>query len=253
MKLITLNIWGGHVRAPLLDFISHHLYIDIFCFQEVYHKAKDKFSTDDKEASLNIFSEISDLLPNHKPFFQPVIGSVEGNAYGISMFVHRNLTVVDEGNVTVYHNPEYPSDAPGRKGPTHSRKMQWLNIQNQQQVYTIMNMHGLWNGMGKTDTPDRIAQSQKVKEFVDSVDTPKILCGDFNLTPETISLGMLKKGMFDLIEQYSIPSTRTRHYPKLKEQPFADYILTCPKIKVHHFEVLTDEVSDHAPLFLKFD
>lgn len=29
MKLITLNILGGHVRAPLLNFISSHQDIDI--------------------------------------------------------------------------------------------------------------------------------------------------------------------------------------------------------------------------------
>lgn len=253
MKLMTLNIWGGHIRDPLLDFIAKHQDIDIFCFQEVYHKAKDRFSTDDKQASLNIFSELSELLPNHQPFFQPVIGSASGNAYGIGMFVKKNLKVTDFGDITIYLNPDYPTDAPSRKGPTHSRKMQWLNIQTDAQVYTIMNVHGLWNGMGKTDTPDRIAQSQKIKEFMDGLSTAKILCGDFNLTPETASLGMLKKDMLDLIEHYKVPSTRTSLYPKLKDQPFADYIFTCNKIAVKHFEVLRDEVSDHAPLVLKFE
>ena len=253
MKLITLNIWGGHIRKPLLEFIIKHRDIDIFCFQEVYHQAKDKCSTDDKTASLNIFSELSDLLPNHQSFFQPVIGNVRGNAYGIGAFVKKNVKVINEGDVMIHHNPDYPIDAPSRKGPTHSRKLQWLVIQTNQQIYTIMNVHGLWNGMGKTDTPERIAQSQKIKEFMDSLSTPKILCGDFNLRPETKSLEMLKEEMRDLIEVYNIPSTRSNHYSKLKEEPFADYVLTCPKIKVKHFEVLNDEVSDHAPLLLEFE
>lgn len=253
MKLITLNIWGGHIRQPLLEFIFKHQDVDIFCFQEVYHKALDKFSTDDKEASLNIFSEISELLPDHQAFFRPVIGSEEGNAYGIGMFVKKNLKVMDGGDVTIHHNPNYPIDAPSGKGPTHSRKLQWLSIQAEEQIYTIMNVHGLWNGMGKTDTPERIAQSQKIKEFMDALSTPKILCGDFNLRPETKSLEMLKQEMVDLIELYNVSSTRTNLYSKLKEQPFADYILTCPKIRVNHFEVLSDEVSDHAPLLLKFE
>jgi len=252
MKLMTLNIWGGHVREHLLAFIAKQRDIDIFCFQEVYHKAEDKFSTDDKAASLNIFSELSDLLPYHQSFFQPVIGNRKGNAYGIGMFVKNNIKVVDEGDVTIHHNPDYPIDAPSRKGPTHSRKLQWLTIETDEETYTIMNVHGLWNGLGKTDTPERIAQSQKIKEFMDSLSTPKILCGDLNLRPETESLGMLKKEMRDLIEVYNVPSTRSNHYPKRKEQPFADYVLTCPKIRVKHFEVLKDEVSDHAPLLLEF-
>lgn len=33
LKLITLNIWGGHVEKPLLDFINAHQDVDIFCLQ----------------------------------------------------------------------------------------------------------------------------------------------------------------------------------------------------------------------------
>ncbi len=252
MKLITLNIWGGHVREPLLQFIAKHQNIDIFCLQEVYHKAQNKFATDDKTVSLNIFSELSDLLPNHQPFFRPVIGNMQGNAYGIGMFVKKGIKVAQEGEVTIHHNPDYPTDAPNGHGPTHSRKLQWIQCEIENQPYTIMNVHGLWNGMGKTDTPERIAQSQKIRDFMDSLHTPKILCGDFNLRPETKSLEILKKGMKDMVEIYQIPSTRSSHYPKRKEQPFADYILTCPKIDIKQFKVLTDEVSDHSPLLLEF-
>ncbi|MGL6035657.1 MAG: hypothetical protein ACRC0B_00600 [Legionella sp.] len=39
MKLITLNIWGGYIRNPLLEFIHEHKDIDIFCLQEVYNNA----------------------------------------------------------------------------------------------------------------------------------------------------------------------------------------------------------------------
>jgi endonuclease/exonuclease/phosphatase family metal-dependent hydrolase len=115
-----------------------------------------------------------------------------------------------------------------------------------------MNVHGLWNGMGKTDTPERIAQSQKIRNFMDTLNTPKILCGDFNLRPETESLKMLKKDMKNLVQIYNFPSTRSNHYPKRNEEPFADYVLTCPKITVTHFTVLEDQVSDHMPLLLEF-
>lgn len=251
MKLITLNIWGGHIREPLLEFIIKHRNIDIFCFQEVYHNAKDKFSTDEKAASLNIFSELSDLLPDHRPFFCPVIGDVKGNAYGIGMFVKNKVKVLKEGDLTIHHNPDYPALAPNRHGPTHSRKLQWIQCWVDDRVHTIMNIHGLWNGMGKTDTPERIAQSQRIRQFMDAHSTPKILCGDFNLRPETESLKILKEQMNDLIEVHQVPSTRSSYYPKRNEQPFADYVLTCPKVTVKHFEVLRDEVSDHAPLLLE--
>ena len=37
MKLITLNLWGGRVKQPLIDFLlEQEADTAIFCFQEVY-------------------------------------------------------------------------------------------------------------------------------------------------------------------------------------------------------------------------
>lgn len=241
MKLITLNIWGGHIREPLLDFINFHREVDVFCFQEVYHNAAQKISDDDRQVSLNIFSELQTLLPAHHAFFRPIVGG----SYGLGMFVKKDIDVLGEGEVNIHDNPNYPG-----MGPAHPRHLQWLECRAKQQTYTIMNVHGLWNGMGKTDTPERLSQSQKIRDFMDTVNTPKILCGDLNLRPDTESMKILEKGMHNLIQRYSINSTRTSLYPK--EEKFADYVLTCPKIEINGFEVLKDEVSDHAPLILEF-
>ena len=241
MELITLNIWGGHVRHPLLEFITSHREVDIFCFQEVYHNAPHKISNEDRAVSLNIFSELQNLLPDHNAFFRPVVQ----NIYGIGIFIKKEITVLAEGDINIYDNPHYSG-----RGPAHSRILQWLKCQVNDQIYAILNVHGLWNGMGKTDTPDRMAQSRRIKDFVDSVATPKILCGDFNLRPDTESVKILEKDMQNLIQIYNVNSTRTSFYPK--EEKFADYIFTSPEIFVNKFSVLPDEVSDHAPLLLDF-
>lgn len=242
MKLITLNIWGGHVRGPLLEFIlTYENIIDIFCLQEVYHNAQNKMADDDRVVSLNIFSELQTLLPNHTAIFRPVTE----DAYGIAMFIKKGIDVLREGDISIHENPSYPG-----RGPTHSRKLQWIECCTDNQDYFILNVHGLWNGMGKTDSPARIAQSQKIREFLDSIDKPKILCGDFNLRPDTESMKILEKGMTNLIQTYNIHSTRTNLYSK--EEKYADYILISPEIIVKDFEKLMDEVSDHSPLFLEF-
>lgn len=43
MKLMTLNIWSGHVHAPLLAVMQKHQEVDIFCLQEVYHNATKNY------------------------------------------------------------------------------------------------------------------------------------------------------------------------------------------------------------------
>jgi len=241
MKLITLNIWGGHVRNPLLEFIEANKETDIFCFQEVYKEAKHKISDDDKLVSLNIFSELQTLLPNHNGFFRPVVG----DAYGIGTFVKKEIDVLEEGEVTIHENPHYHG-----KGPTHSRNLQWVKCYINGQDQFIVNVHGLWNGQGKTDSPERVAQSQRIRAFMDAIPSPKIVCGDFNLRPDTDSMKIIEQGMKNLIKAYNITCTRTSLYEK--SEKFADYIFTSPEIAVDAFEVMTDEVSDHSPLFLEF-
>ncbi|MBL4818049.1 MAG: endonuclease/exonuclease/phosphatase family protein [Deltaproteobacteria bacterium] len=242
MRLITLNIWGGHIREPLIEFIKSRKDTDIFCLQEVYHEAPESICTlDDFEVSLKIFSEMHEFLPDHVPFFRPVLA----NSYGIGMLVHKRLDVVGEGEVGIHHNP----NCIGR-GPAHSRKLQWLRCRSANQDYAVMNVHGSWNGRGKTDSPERIAQSKSIREFMDTLQMPKVLCGDFNLRPDTQSMEILETGMTNLIKTHQIKSTRTSFYDK--EEGFADYVLTSPEIMVKHFEVLQDEVSDHAPLLVDF-
>lgn len=242
MKLITLNIWGGHVREPLHQFIASQNNVDIFCLQEVYHNAKEMISLEERKVTLNIFSELQDLLPNHAGYFRPVVDDI----YGIGMFINKRINVLDEGNYPIHHNPAYTG-----RGPAHSRILQWAKCAIDSDIFTIINVHGLWNGMGKTDTDERLAQSEKIRQFLDKIDSRKILCGDFNLKPDTHSLKMIARGMKNLVEEFQVSSTRTSLYPKVER--FADYVFTSPDIKVNQFAVLKDEVSDHSPLLLDFE
>lgn len=240
-KLISLNLWGGHVLEPLLSFLKREEKIDIFCFQELYDEATQKMSDEDREIHLDLFRRIQSHLPNYISLFAPVIPG-----YGIGMLIKKDvLAIKAHGDVLIHENPEYKGS-----GPTHSRKLQWVTIVVKNKEVMLINVHGLWNGKGKGDSPERLAQSQKIRSFMDSHNMPMIICGDFNLRPDTESLNIIREGMEDLIMQKGITSTRTSFYPK--EEKFADYIFTSSTLKVNTFRVLSDEVSDHAPLFLDF-
>lgn len=241
MKLLTLNIWGGHVHDPLLAFIRARQDTDIICLQEVYRNAPYKISTDDQPVYLHIFEEIQALLPNHQGFFRPVVD----NIYGIAAFVKNTIDVIAEGEVCIHENSNYVG-----KGPTHSRNLQWLECRHQNKSYFIINVHGLWNGKGKTDSAERIKQSERIQQFVTSLNTPVVICGDFNLRPDTESIKILEQGMNNLIKAHTIQSTRTPLYNK--EEKFADYVFTSPDINVHQFTVLADVVSDHTPILVEF-
>jgi exonuclease III len=243
MKIISLNIWGGKIHEKLLSFLKKHDEIDVFCLQEVDYKAEGK-EIIFNENKFDIYGDIEKVLPDYNGYFRPHLKDY----YGLAIFAKKNLNILEEGEHFVHKHKNYIStDHIG----FHAKNVQYIKIMLNQKNITTMNFHGLWNGKGKTDTEDRLNQSRKIKKIVDSIGGEKILCGDFNLRPDTESIKILEDGMKNLIKEYKINSTRTSLYTK--PERFADYIFVSDNVKVNNFEVMSDEISDHSPLFLDFE
>lgn len=269
MKLETLNIWGGRVYEPLTQHIKHQSHqVDIFCFQEVYHTPLQRIYTreitDDSGSSpvaneiparADIYQRIVDVLPDFKGYYRSAQrgldykGRVDYELYfGLAMFLRNGIDVKEEGEIFVYRHKD--SEVEGDH-TSLGRNLQYVQFNKDGQEFTVANLHGLWNGGGKGDAPERLEQSKKVKAFLERIEGPKILCGDFNLLPTTESITILEQGMRNLVKDYSITSTRSEFYTK--PEKFADYILVSPEVEVRDFRVIQDPVSDHLPLFLEFN
>lgn len=249
MKMITLNTWGGKIREPFISFItSHQDDIDVFCFQEVYHNAENIEGGGgfvEPGSQPDLFTVLLSLLPNHDGYFCPTVGDY----YGIATFVRKSILVVETRDILIYEN--HHDD--GEVGK-HSRKALWHAIRFGEKQLSILNVHGLWNGNGKTDTPDRIEQSRRIKDFMNSIGGSQIICGDFNLLPDTESLSIVADGMQNLVTLHNVTTTRTSYYTRVATSgTFADYIFASPDLHIVDFRVLPDEVSDHAALFVSFD
>jgi endonuclease/exonuclease/phosphatase family metal-dependent hydrolase len=250
MKLITLNAWGGRVSEALNSFFKTKMAegVDIFCLQEIFAGGKFVSSRDlvNFEARrLSLFEEISAILTDYNGFFCPVHDDV----YGIACFVRKSIKVIETGSVILFENKKFPDAL--QPDLDHTRKMQWLKIKKGVAEYMIMNLHGYWTGVDKKDTPERIKQSQNIIDFVEKSKIPKILCGDFNLRPDTESIHLLEKHFKNLIVENNVTSTRTNLYKRSTEK-YADYVFISPDVKIVNFKVLPDVCSDHTPLFLEF-
>lgn len=179
-------------------------------------------------------------MPDFNYFFRPQYRGI----YGLATFVRKSIHVENEGEVFVFKHQGYEN--PIAMG-NHGRNIQHLTLRTDAGPITIVNFHGLWNGQGKSDSEDRILQSQKIAQFLTTVRTPYALAGDFNLTPNTQSFRILNDICpKDFIAEYGVTSTRSSFYPK--PERLADYILACEKTQASTFEVLPDEVSDHLAL-----
>src|SRR5258708_10951957 len=268
LRLETLNIWGGRLYHPLLEHIRRQAgNVDIFCFQEVYSTHSDRLSTRDAwipaplrlpthdlPERATIYQELLDVLPEFYGYFSSCQdryayhGPVDFElSYGLAIFVRKTLQPDAVGEHFVHRQR---NSVVGRDNATIGRNLQYIQFHFAAKPFTVVNVHGLWNGKGKTDSPERIEQSRKTKVFLETVSGAKILCGDLNVLPNTQSLALLEESMCNLIKAYGITSTRSQLY----EQPdrFADYVLTSSEVQVKHLQVLDEAISDHLPLLLVF-
>ncbi len=258
MKVITLNTWGGRAgKEKLLSFFNKYRDIDIFCLQEIWSAPHEHLDgclaggvpMDYSKIMTQGVKDISDLLDNHFSFFRPHFG----NNYGLLMLVKKNLVVQNEGEIFVHKEKGYlPAVLDGVDAGNHARNIQYVTSDTKSGPVTTINFHGLWNGKGKTDSEDRLLQSDKIIKFIKTLKAKVVLCGDFNLLPDTKSLEIIEKsGLINLIKKYDIKSTRTGLYSK--PEKYADYCFVNRDIKVKDFKVLPEEVSDHAPLYIEFE
>jgi endonuclease/exonuclease/phosphatase family metal-dependent hydrolase len=252
MKLISLNIWGGIVYNPLMDFIKKHSTdTDIFCFQEMLFGEEPKH-TPIYNARENLFNEIKQQLKEFtaydyispSKYFQDE--QIEFKA-GQVIFVRNTIKVIGNGEFRSYDN--LPIDT--EKGGALTGNFQWIDLEINNEVITIANLHGLWQkGTSKIDTAERLFQSNKIKDLFKTKNNKKILCGDFNLSNNGKSIEILEDGMINLIKLNDIKSTRSDLYKK--DVRLGDYILVSPDVEVKDFQVIQNEVSDHLPLLLEF-
>lgn len=256
MKIISLNTWGGRAgKENLLSFFKTHADADIFCLQEIWSAAYEYLdghlaggiAINNEEIMVHGLQEISDVLPNHVPFFRPH----HMDNYGLLIFVNKTIPVTEEGEVFVHR---YKGYVPEGDAGNHARNVQYVTVETASGPITVMNFHGLWTGegegKGKKDCLERLEQSARILEFTKKIENPFILCGDFNLLPDTKSLQIFENaGLRNLIKEFGVTSTRTSFYTKPVK--FADYAFVTTSMNLKDFKVLPDEVSDHAPLLIE--
>ncbi len=224
-----------------------------FCLQEMWRAAYEDLDGKLvggvilKAASImsDSFQKVGSILSGYKSYFHPQ----NLDNYGLSLFTKVGLTIRKVEDIFVDKERGYivpPGEDPG----TCASNIEYvILVREGRPNLTVCNFHGLWNGKGKTDTPERLAQSEKILAFLKSLSGDVVLMGDFNLLPDTESIKMLEDaGYKNLIKEYGITSTRTSFYTK--SEKFADYAFVSSGVEVTSFRVLPDEVSDHAALEL---
>lgn len=259
MKLISLNIWAGKFFEPLIEFIKKEsVNADIFCLQEIFQCDQNIVSNG---LHMNIFGELAEVLSDFDGYFLPLFERHDFSqptdfhvVGGDAIFARRTIPVTDHGSFFIYGNY---NDIVVREGKIDFPvALQYVSFQYNNRSLAVAHLHGIVHPGTKLDSPARLEQSRHIVDFLNKQSGEKILCGDFNLMPDTESIRLIEKvGMKNLIKDFNIQTTRNRianaKYPD-DPQRFADYVLISFGISVKSFAVPNLKVSDHLPLVLEF-
>jgi endonuclease/exonuclease/phosphatase family metal-dependent hydrolase len=265
MRIMCLNGWGGKLHDGLAAYLLE-MSPDVLCLQEVVHtpaSEKDWLDYRDGDHILpqraNFFRDIATVLPDHVATFCPAAQGVlwDGDRsipsqWGLATFVRSSIPVI--GQIQAFVHKTYSPDGYGDH--PRSRNAHAVRIYDHERKWpvSIIHTHGLRDLNGKMDTPDRIAQANRLAELVKRIAKPGdrvVLCGDFNVEPASETFEILRRvGLRDLVTGRGFEGTRNSHYRKPGR--FADYMLVNDIVEIRLFDVIMDpEVSDHCPLLLE--
>lgn len=260
MKLISLNTWGGKIYQPLINFIRQHSKdTDIFCFQEIFNTTSNIKQYNGIRT--NLLNELIKILPDFSFYYSVEVSGFDENAkhtnfnltVGKAIFIRKSFQVNSENDLLLYGNRL--EKCLKEDFSNLAVTMQCVNFTANNKPYIICNIHGISFPGSKLDTKLRLEHSRKIIDYLKDKKGTKILIGDFNLLPETKSIGFLEKEMRNLIKEYKIQLTRSKltpYYGKENFQPFADYTFVSDWVEVESFEVPKVEISDHLPMILEF-
>ncbi|WP_083417387.1 endonuclease/exonuclease/phosphatase family protein [Pseudovibrio denitrificans] len=261
---MSLNGWGGTLYSDLLPYLSQAL-PDVLCLQEVVHTPesdKDWLTYRDGDHVLpqraNLFRDVCEALPEHVAVFCPAAQGVlwdddksVPSQWGLATFVHRSLPII--GQVQGFVHKGYSADGYGEHPRSRSAHGVRVYDYASDRAVSITQMHRLRDLKGKMDTPDRLAQAErllKISQAVSEPDDLQVICGDFNVEPDSETIRLLEAdGLVELVKHYDVETTRNSYYKKPGK--FADYMLIDQVEQISNFQVLQKpEVSDHCPLVL---
>ena len=264
MRILSLNVWGGMLHAPLIDYLAT-VDADVYCLQEVPRAVAARsqwLAYRDGAVELqqrsNLYRDIASALPGHDGFFAPAMRGelMDGDRpcwqeFGLATFIRQDIAVIGQ-SLDFVHDAFSPHafGAHPRARNAHAFR---LYDYAEDRPRCVVQFHGLRTEDDKGDSPARDAQAEALVALIERLHRKGeglVLCGDLNLLPDSRTFKTLAQlGLVDLVTTRGFSDTRTSLYKKPGR--YEDYMLVNVEVPVAEFTVVeTPEVSDHRALLL---
>jgi endonuclease/exonuclease/phosphatase family metal-dependent hydrolase len=263
LSLLHLNIWEGAFIDHIIEYIKRNDF-DILHFQEVnsgsmsrggYYNQKIKAGTplNSKTAGIDCYSVLKDALPEYHSHqvitwrYQENPNSYVSNAtfFKPSFTCIRQEIIRHTNNTQITENTFFPIE-------DHPRASLAVLLESNNKKIWSINTHLAW-GPTPEDADYKMVQAERLYNFIEKLDKPFILSGDFNMTPDTQVVKMFEKLGRNLTATDNITNTLNPriHGVKALFPPglAVDYIFVSPEIKAEKFVVMEEDLSDHLGLF----
>lgn len=242
-----MNIYLGKWFDKLEEFIKKEDF-DILSFQEV-SGGRVSFHRD------NLFQKIIDLGYDGQLGVNWRIKGHYGSFVGNGTFFKKSFTLLEKDQIWLneYREIEDPDNRESRNDPKSALS---VLIEKNGVKLRIVNAHLAWTPDAE-DSDEKVRQAKIFKSYLEKIDSPYIITGDFNVEKHTQVVKMIESiGVRNLSSENNVTNTlnsRLHKAPHLFPPGLAvDYILVSPNMKVERFEVLDLDLSDHLGLRLEF-
>lgn len=245
LKLLHLNILYGRYIDQLVNYLKDEDF-DILCFQEVSGGRISATLTDN-------FEEIKTRLGYQGIRTQSwnLVGekeSYEANA----IFYNPTFTITNKDIIYLKDYAEIPAFA-GRKFQEDPRTVLKLELEKEGKRFRVVTTHLTW-GPNSKDELHKLEQGKKLFEYMQTVDIPFILTGDFNVNASSQVVKWIDSLARNLTVENHITNTlnpRTHKATHLFPPGLAvDYIYVSDDVTVKDFHVVDEDISDHLGLYL---
>lgn len=263
MKLISLNTAIFQANNKHLFKFFQDQNADFVCLQEISRGLED--SVDKKYITLDpinkattslkyffygpnsVFSEFKVSNYHEIPFSFSFGGQLEFGNYTKSRF-----EILKAQNVFIENHFTYNHDHSGWPEEDYRAVLVTDHMVKGKKL-RILNYHGIWS-RDKLGNKRTLRANKLIYDLALQAEGEVIICGDFNLFPDTAPMKIFDKNLISLVDKFNIKTTRpASNELSSSKRNVVDYIWLSKGVKIKKFEVPDVEISDHLPLILNFD
>ena len=239
---MTLNVWQGRLERVLLKYLEQQD-IDFACMQEAV-------DYDGKTAGLvSSYSTIGASLRLDHQYFSP-LNAIKFGSKNMSFgnVIYSSLPFTQSENI--FTRGSYKGDFDFDVDDYNIRALQHTLVEVDGKKLHILNHHGHHIDAHKLGDDETMRQTGLIIDYIKQLDGAVILCGDFNLAPESESIKQFDSVMQNLSVTHSLETTRSLLTYK---KEVCDYIFINDKVDVNDFSMDQTIISDHNALILDFE